>query len=383
MLRKALALGVAAVSLLAAQSVSAGTITVSKNGLTATATNTIVGVNSSATAAGGGDPRYFAQMPKFSGVTALIMDYGPGGRFICSGTLVSPTKIVTAAHCVTPAPGATLQSTTAYFYGGNNPDTVVSLNTTTATAVSVARYNINPLYTGEVIDQNDTAVLTLSTAAPSFATIYQIDFNDPVGKVFNVAGYGRRSDTGGSIGANLGTGRLRQGLNTYDFTFDDPAFQGFFTDRDPTTGENFFGTAEYGKSLVSDFDSGLAANDGSCLLSTVGFGNPSTPQFCNLGLGLDEVGIAGGDSGGPGFVNGKLASVNSYSLSFGSTFGDTFAGLNSSFGEFAGYVSLSSNKAFIQSALPEPSTWAMMLLGFGMIGTALRRRPRQVLRPAA
>jgi hypothetical protein len=31
----------------------------------------------------------------------------------------------------------------------------------------------------------------------------------------------------------------------------------------------------------------------------------------------------------------------------------------------------------IESAIPEPTTWAMMLLGFGFIGAALRRRRRQ------
>ena len=34
------------------------------------------------------------------------------------------------------------------------------------------------------------------------------------------------------------------------------------------------------------------------------------------------------------------------------------------------------------SAAPEPSTWAAMLLGFGFVGAALRRRRAQVLRPA-
>jgi hypothetical protein len=32
----------------------------------------------------------------------------------------------------------------------------------------------------------------------------------------------------------------------------------------------------------------------------------------------------------------------------------------------------------IQSAIPEPATWAMMILGFGFVGAALRRRRRQV-----
>ena len=43
-----------------------------------------------------------------------------------------------------------------------------------------------------------------------------------------------------------------------------------------------------------------------------------------------------------------------------------------------GGVSLSIE--LIQAAVPEPASWAMMLVGFGMAGGALRRRKRQTLR---
>jgi hypothetical protein len=35
------------------------------------------------------------------------------------------------------------------------------------------------------------------------------------------------------------------------------------------------------------------------------------------------------------------------------------------------------------AAVPEPATWAMMLLGFGMVGSAIRTRRRQTVRFAA
>lgn len=35
-------------------------------------------------------------------------------------------------------------------------------------------------------------------------------------------------------------------------------------------------------------------------------------------------------------------------------------------------------RATVRSAVPEPATWAMMLLGFGAIGLTLRRNPRRV-----
>ncbi len=39
-------------------------------------------------------------------------------------------------------------------------------------------------------------------------------------------------------------------------------------------------------------------------------------------------------------------------------------------------------RSFSVAAVPEPDTWALMLLGFGAVGTALRRAPRRTLQPA-
>jgi hypothetical protein len=168
---------------------------------------------------------------------------------------------------------------------------------------------------------------------------------------------------------------LRQGENSYDFRFGDSAFGGFFTDVDPVTGENFFGTADIAYSFLSDFDNGNSANDAACV--AVG--------FCDLGRGALEVSVAGGDSGGPQFINGKLASVTSYGLSFGSSFGDIDDDLNSSFGEFNGFVPTYIHASFLRnaifnanSAVPEPSTWMIMIFGFAMVGSALRRRPTAI-----
>ena len=45
-----------------------------------TAQSVIVGVTSTGTLASGGDPRYVAPMPQYSGVVSLIMDYGAAVR---------------------------------------------------------------------------------------------------------------------------------------------------------------------------------------------------------------------------------------------------------------------------------------------------------------
>jgi hypothetical protein len=171
---------------------------------------------------------------------------------------------------------------------------------------------------------------------------------------------------------------LRQGDNIYDYAWGDAALGGFFTDRDDT-GENFFGLAEVEFSYVSDFDNGLAANDMAGLIAgAVGAGT----AFADVGLGDREVGVAGGDSGGPNFINGLVSGINSYGLSFGTGFGDIDDGLNSSFGEFSGYVPTWIHADFINASLfddvveevSSPGALALMLLGVFAVGGAARRR---------
>ena len=344
------------------------------------ATSKIVGVTSTATAAAGGDSRYFATAPKYSGTVALLMDYGPQvGVFICSGSLMSDrVSILTAAHCVSDGAGtAGPLSTRAFFYGGPggqsaDPDFLPTLNGVTR---NVSGTIVNSAYTGFVIDQNDIAVLRLDRAAPSWATSYELsDFTDLTGVDFNVAGYGARSTIGGNFGNNAGTGRLRQGDNNMAWRVGDAVFDG--------RGYNIFGPQSRTEfSYLADFDNGLAANDASCRLASAGnftgLGIAGTAKFCNLGRGASEVAVAGGDSGGPQFDQfGRIMSVTSYGISFGTAFGDIRGGLNSSFGEFSGYVPVYIHKDFIASAMavPEPSSWAMLIAGFGLVGATARRR---------
>ena len=356
-------------STLDAQRVASGT---TKTGKTWQAQSYIVGVNSTGTIASGGDSRYLAVQPAYSGVVTLIMNYGPDVSFICSGTLLPDrVSILTAAHCVSDGTTGRPLSTTVFF-PNSDPEGLPSQGANVGSR-SVTLYNVHPSFTGEVIDQNDIAVLRMNAPAPATARSYSLFAGSGLTSTqFNVAGYGERSDAGGNVGANLGAGRLRQGQNRYDFRFGDADFDNFWVNLDGN-GENAFGKAQIAHSYVSDFDNGRTANDASCRLAA--FFSLGGGKYCNLGLGLDEVAIGGGDSGGPQFVNGEISSVTSYGLSFGEDFGYITAGLNSSFGEFNGFVPVFIHTAFINASMvPEPAAVVLMITGLAILGVIARRR---------
>ena len=338
------------------------------------AVSEIVGQTSTATVAAGGNPLYIPPAGTYTGTVGLLMDYGSAGAFVCTGSLVSRTTILTAAHCVSDGGRERPNSVTAFFNPGNLGDIAVYSAGSGAITRTVNKITVQSEYTGEVIEQNDIAVLRLSELAPSFANAYELDFTtDLTGRDHIIAGYGARSLSGGTSGTlpgfSAGAGRLRFAGNRFETRIGDPDFGGQWADdlRGPF--------AEVDNVWMSDFDNGTAFRDQMCNVAAL-YGL-SGSKYCNLGIGAFEGIGAGGDSGSAYFIDGKIVAVHSFALWYRD---DESA---NRFGQFKGAVGIDIHRAFLEAnitnSVPEPASWAMMIAGFGLAGGAVRRSRRSAV----
>ncbi len=229
-----------------------------------------------------------------------VVQVNVGGIGNGSGTLLSTgMHIVTAAHVVTPfiAP-----------YPAGTVSVTFNLPTGDLT-IPASRIDIHPNYLGIIGLGADIAIITLATPAPAQAERHDIyRLQDEVGRVGERYGYGYYGT--GTTGWNFPYfGTKRQGENRYD-----------------VLGTQFFGMAP--DILIYDFDDGTPEHDALGQLIGVN----------DLGLGEREASGAPGDSGGPIFVNGKIAGVTSFGMSFGPPIDVTNGAIepNSSFGELGG-----------------------------------------------
>ena len=163
-----------------------------------------------------------------------------------------------------------------------------------------------------------------------------------IGSEYEVVGFGAT----GAGGIELDDGLRRRGWNTFDATMAETfgAFPGW------TGGDRV---------LVSDFDNGLAANDALGLFYGID----------HLGLGERESSMAPGDSGGPAFIDGRIAGIVSFRLRLqfsGGLSSDVDDISNASFGEFNAFTRVSSYDSWIEP-VPEPGTAALFVAVFMLV----------------
>jgi hypothetical protein len=231
------------------------------------------------------------------GADGIVQVLLPGGYG--SGTLLTlggRTYIITAAHVVWN--DALNQAEPAA-----NVSVAFDMPTGRVTIPASVVY-VNPGYNGDPFGNgNDIAIIQMTASAPTGAASYDIYRNsDEIGQVGVKYGYGLIG-TGATGSVNPSGDVKHTGQNKYESL---GSILGF--------SDNL---------LVYDFDNGQAANDAFGVLYNIN----------DLGLGINEASAAPGDSGGPTFVNNKIAAVCTGGVTIPGP-QDILPGVNSSYGDF-------------------------------------------------
>lgn len=270
----------------------------------------------------------------WAGVGAVTVN---GGVF--SGALIGNRHVLTAAHVVGGQVGTPGNVSFSLNVGGDLTHTL------SATAISVF-----PGYTGtkpgaDGVWHDDLAIITLSAPVAGVAPIYELYGGSLNDRTLTLAGYGGGGDGVNGVTRGADASVKRVGQNRVDQRL---------ADDDGGSHDEIF---------VFDFDGPDASSNV--------FG-PGSPANMTLGASI-EAQFAGGDSGGPVFVEDsgvwKIAGLATFNGSTALSSGSTVK-----FGSIGGGTVVASYLPWIQSTLaapvPEPGTWLMLLVGIGLVGAA-------------
>jgi len=225
--------------------------------------------------------------------------------------------------------------TAAHVFEGYDTDNiVVYFDTATGTQAYNATIQVYDGY-DSTNSNGDLAILTLEENPSEFYERYDIYRESIVsGQEFTMVGYGAYGS--GSSGEILDATDILK-LKTSN------TFESDFYDIYSAASTNLAWEPLEDAVLAADFDSAYSVNDA--------FGN--ILGLDDLGLGYEEGMIAAGDSGGPAFVDDKIAGVASYtaSISADNVSTDSNYVVDSSFGEVGAWQSVSYYQEWIDKTI--------------------------------